>query len=54
MSKSSTSSINLLLILVIHETNSALFFNITGLFCLSLGQFPATVIVPITNIFTSA
>ena len=37
MSKSSASSVNSLLILVIHETNGALFFNINGLFCLSLG-----------------
>ena len=45
-SKSSASSINSPLILVIQEINGALFFNITSLSCLSLGAFPSTVIVP--------
>ena len=39
MSKSSASSINSPLILVIHEANGALFFNITGLFLISLILF---------------
>ena len=57
ISKSSASSINWPLILVIHETNGALFFNINGLFLLSLillalllATGAVTVIVPITNI----
>ena len=57
MSKSSASSINSPLILVIHETNGALFFNINGQFLLSLILFAllltpgaVTVIVPLTNI----
>ena len=58
ISKSSASSINSLLIFVIHETNDTLFFNINGLFFLSLILFtPAgavTVIAPLTNIYASA
>ena len=57
MSKSSAYSINSPLILVIHETNGALFFNVNGLFLLSLMLFAllltpgaVTVIVPLTNI----
>ena len=60
MSKSSASSINSPLILVIHETNGALFFNITGLFLLSLILFTSlltpgavTTILPLTNIYAS-
>ena len=60
ISKSSASSINSPLILVIHETNGALFFNINGLFLLSLILFAplltpgvVTVIVPLTNIYAS-
>ena len=39
ISKSSASTINSPLILVIHEKNGALFFNINGLFLLSLILF---------------
>ena len=47
---------NSLLIFVIHEINGALFFNINGLFFLSLITFPCevTVIVPLTNIYASS
>ena len=49
---------NSLLIFVIHETNGVLFFNINGLFLLSISfsaplTIPLTVIVPFTNIYAS-
>ena len=60
ISKSSESSINSPLILVIHETNDALLFNINGLFHLSLILFALlltpgaiTVIVPLTKVYAS-
>ena len=55
--KSSASSISSPLILVIHETNGVLFYNITFLFFLSLilcaPAGAVTVIVPLTNIYSS-